>query len=61
MMRPRRPFLTLSLLLAVSAPFGCGAVEAQGIVPDVISTADQTDGAPPLVHSDCTVIKVNGG
>lgn len=36
------------------------ALEAEGITPDVISTADQAQGAPPLIHSDCTVLKVNG-
>lgn len=36
------------------------ALEAQGVTPTVISTADQANGAPPLVHSDCTVVKVNG-
>ncbi len=31
-----------------------------GITPTVISTADAVDGALPLVHSSCTVIKVHG-
>lgn len=36
------------------------ALEAAGIVPTVISSADATLGAMPLAHSRCTVIKVHG-
>lgn len=31
-----------------------------GVVPRVIASADHARGATPLVHSDCTVIKVHG-
>jgi hypothetical protein len=37
-----------------------GALEEVGIRPVVISTDDAVLGAPPLQHSLCTVIKVNG-
>lgn len=36
------------------------ALEAEGVAPTVISTADQILGARPLAHSGCTVVKVNG-
>ena len=36
------------------------ALEAIGINPTVISTPDSVEGAIPLVHSSCTVIKVHG-
>src|SRR5208282_5903470 len=36
------------------------ALEAEGISPTVISSPDMAHGAIPLVHSRCTVIKVNG-
>ena len=36
------------------------ALEEAGIVPTVISTPDAAEGAMPLAHSRCTVIKVNG-
>lgn len=36
------------------------ALEAEGITPTVISTAGAAEGAPPLQHARCTVIKVNG-
>jgi hypothetical protein len=36
------------------------ALEAVGIVPTVISTPDAIEGALPLTHTECTVIKVNG-
>lgn len=36
------------------------ALEAVGIVPTVISTADSIDGAMPLIHTKCTIIKVHG-
>src|SRR5689334_21859676 len=36
------------------------ALEAAGVSPIVISTADAVDGAVPLVHARCTVIKVHG-
>ena len=36
------------------------SLEAAGVAPVVIATADQADGASPLVHSRCTVIKVHG-
>jgi len=31
-----------------------------GIVPTVISTADATNGAAPLVHQKCVVVKIHG-
>ncbi|MCH7970920.1 MAG: SIR2 family protein, partial [Chloroflexi bacterium] len=36
------------------------AIKDAGVTPTVISTADQAKGATPLIHSKCTVIKVNG-
>jgi SIR2-like domain len=36
------------------------ALEELGIVPDVIHTLDALHGAPPLVHSRCTIIKLHG-
>lgn len=36
------------------------AIEEAGVTPVVISTADQADGASPLTHNPCTIIKVNG-
>ena len=36
------------------------ALEAIGINPTVISTPDAVDGALPVVHTSCTVIKVHG-
>ena len=36
------------------------AIQDEGIIPTVISSPDAVDGAPPLVHSHCTIIKVNG-
>lgn len=36
------------------------ALEAEGIPPVVIASADAARGAPPLVHSKCTIIKVHG-
>lgn len=36
------------------------ALEAVGIVPTVVSTADAVKGMTPLIHSKCTVIKVHG-
>ena len=36
------------------------ALHELGIAPIVISTADQAQGALPLAHSNCTIIKVNG-
>jgi hypothetical protein len=36
------------------------ALEAAGVVPAVISSADAILGAMPLAHSRCTVIKVHG-
>lgn len=36
------------------------ALEAQGIVPTVISTPDAADGALPLIHTPCTIVKVHG-
>lgn len=31
-----------------------------GITPIVLSTPDSIEGAPPLIHTDCTILKVNG-
>lgn len=36
------------------------AVEAAGVVPTVVSTPDAVEGAMPLAHTDCTIIKVHG-
>jgi hypothetical protein len=36
------------------------ALEEAGIIPTVIATPDAAEGAMPLAHSRCTVIKVNG-
>ncbi len=36
------------------------ALADSGIQPSVISTADAANGALPLAHSRCTVVKVNG-
>lgn len=36
------------------------ALEGVGLAPDVIATADDVEGTPPLVHNRCTVIKVHG-
>ena len=36
------------------------ALEDEGIVPSVIATSDALNGALPLTHSRCTVIKVHG-
>jgi hypothetical protein len=36
------------------------ALEAAGISPVVIASADAATGAPPLAHSKCTLIKVHG-
>lgn len=36
------------------------AVEAAGVVPTVVITPDAVEGAMPLTHTDCTIIKVHG-
>ena len=36
------------------------ALDVVGVIPIVISTADQALGAPPIAHSVCTVVKVHG-
>jgi hypothetical protein len=36
------------------------ALEAEGINPTVIASSDDVDGALPITHSRCTVIKVHG-
>jgi len=36
------------------------ALQERGVAVTVISTPDQADGALPLVHSGCVVIKING-
>ena len=36
------------------------ALDAEGIVPTVISTEDQAKGAMPLIHQRCCVFKVHG-
>jgi hypothetical protein len=36
------------------------ALEAAGVVPTIISTPDDADGAQPLQHAHCTILKVNG-
>ncbi|OIQ10364.1 SIR2 family protein [Neomoorella thermoacetica] len=36
------------------------AIEAAGVVPSVISTPDAVEGAMPLAHTDCTIVKVHG-
>jgi len=36
------------------------AIQDEGVTPTIISSADAVDGAIPLIHSRCTVIKING-
>ena len=36
------------------------ALADQGLVPSVLASADQIQGAPPLTHAGCTVLKVHG-
>lgn len=36
------------------------AIEDEGITPTVISTPDAVEGALPLIHQDCCVVKVHG-
>ncbi len=36
------------------------ALDAEGVVPTVISTEDQANGAMPLIHQRCCVFKVHG-
>jgi hypothetical protein len=35
-------------------------MEAAGVAPTVISTADAARGAHPLAHTPCTVLKLHG-
>jgi NAD-dependent SIR2 family protein deacetylase len=36
------------------------ALRDEGVEPTVISTADATEGAAPLVHQQCVVVKIHG-
>ena len=36
------------------------AIDDAGVVPTVISTEDAAEGALPLVHTECTIVKVHG-
>lgn len=36
------------------------ALEAAGVNPVVVSTPDAAEGAPPVQHADCTLVKVHG-
>ena len=36
------------------------ALQDEGVTPVTISSPDQAEGAPPLVHAQCTLIKVHG-
>jgi len=36
------------------------ALEKQGITPIIIASKDSIKGAPPLAHSECTLIKLHG-
>ena len=36
------------------------AIQDEGIAPVILSTPDQAEGASPLVHNRCTIVKVNG-
>jgi hypothetical protein len=36
------------------------ALEAEGINPIVIASGDDVEGALPLIHSQCTVVKIHG-
>lgn len=36
------------------------AIEACGVIPTVISNADAAEGALPITHSKCSIIKVHG-
>jgi hypothetical protein len=37
-----------------------GALEAEGVNSVVVSTPDAAEGAPPVQHVDCTLVKVHG-
>src|SRR4029079_4205680 len=36
------------------------ALQAEAIAPVVIASADAAKGAPPFVHTPCTILKVHG-
>lgn len=36
------------------------ALASENIHPIVISTHDSVDGAPPIVHNECTIVKIHG-
>ena len=36
------------------------ALKDEGVVPTILSSPDQVKGAPPLIHTQCCVFKVNG-
>ncbi|MBI1939475.1 MAG: SIR2 family protein [Ignavibacteriales bacterium] len=36
------------------------ALEKENIVPNVISTVDNLKGSQPIIHSKCTLVKING-
>ena len=36
------------------------ALKNEGVVPTILSSADQVKGALPLIHTECCVFKVNG-
>lgn len=36
------------------------ALAGEGVVPTVISTPDAAEGAIPLIHSNCTIVKLHG-
>jgi hypothetical protein len=36
------------------------ALEAEGVSPTILSTPDAVNGATPLAHSTCTIIKLHG-
>jgi NAD-dependent SIR2 family protein deacetylase len=36
------------------------ALEAEGVNPVVVSTPDAAEGAPPVQHARCTIVKVHG-
>jgi hypothetical protein len=36
------------------------ALEDIGVIPNIISTKDAIEGATPIIHSNCTIIKLHG-
>lgn len=36
------------------------ALEAEGVAPTVITTPEAIEGASPMAHCDCTLVKLHG-